>query len=145
MPKLKKLYPTGIAIQVVQNAERQAAAEIELRRFLGLPKARGSVRRLIAIDDLSVGLTLVSGIDEPLVCPHLGLDEFITDVVVIAYVEPETRTVHLLGWTDPVMFYENHEPIDVEGAESYSLSPDKFYPMELLNELGAVTEIREEA
>jgi hypothetical protein len=50
-------YPTGIAGQVVTDPELQAAAEAELRCFLGLPRRREDVRELIVIDDLTVGLT----------------------------------------------------------------------------------------
>ncbi len=52
-------YPTGIR-GVVVDPELQDLAVIELRRFLGLPIPRNDVRKLIMIDELTVGVTLVN-------------------------------------------------------------------------------------
>jgi hypothetical protein len=122
------------------SAAEMAAAKAfaELVRFLGLPERHGRWR--IVVDDLSVGVTLVSAIGEPLVCQ--SLDELSDDIVVVGHMDPETGTVHLIGWSDPAAFRDDCDRIERDGDVWYSPAQENLCPMERLKAQGEPVLVR---
>ncbi len=131
-----KPYRGGLATEIVNEdkALKLVTAEIALRSFLGLPLASPGG---ILVDGLSVSVTLVDGIHEPVTCRDPR--DFETDILVVAYVDPETGSVYLLGWTDPCAFGDDSDPVDHDGDIWYAQAQEQLYRMPRLKAQGEPT------
>lgn len=65
---------------------------------------------------------------------YSGLEQFCTEIVVVAFPEATTKTVHFLGWTTQEFFREAHTKVDRGGVTWYTLPHEKLFPMEALKQ-----------